>query len=536
MILEPMRRGRSRVIWRYTPEASYRYSDGGPWCKTAEINYSNKTSLDAPLAQAIASALDRWGALEQRLYPDPMKQTSRFVCGEPGSAFLTLWPLVFQCLSCRTVHYYKNLENLRASNPTLRCRECQALGRLRQIPYVFVCVCGRIETPFVPKCKSEPKHSVELVDRKAFRESFWRCKACNSNLSPGKNTGLGFRLCQCGKAMRGLRLDDPQCYYAQTLNIVSIESKALDLWRSNPRFDLFLAGAALELPSHERSHINDLASPGDSGDGGTRVMETAIRMTLAKRGLSKAEIDQTLGEIVAASGGDTWNAYEKDIARFEDTYLACSFSGSRQAIEYVFVRDDRSCAPLALEELSQYAFDNGDQQSYVRYQREIALSRELGVRRMELIQELPLTLAAYGYTRFLSDPQATTKDAKSQESRATLRSFDPVDDKIPIYTARNTTEAFFFELDPAVVAAFVCLNAHMPLPNIARNDVPAWKAWILHNCSQLLTIGEAHFILTEWERVRGRQIDIAPALAFGALHSLAHAFKNTAHEICRYRW
>src|ERR1700730_17787487 len=77
-------------------------------------------------------------------------------------------------------------------------------------------------------------------------------KVCKRNFLPGKTAGLGFRRCDCGSAMRGLRLDDPQSYFAQTVIIVALDSPALDSWRSNKRFDLFLAAAALELPCHKK--------------------------------------------------------------------------------------------------------------------------------------------------------------------------------------------------------------------------------------------------------------------------------------------
>jgi hypothetical protein len=532
MLLEAMRRGRSRILWKYTPDGTYRYSDNGPWCVTSGINFASKSPLDAALAQALAGALSRWGAVEERIYPDPLTQASKYVCGEPGNVFFSLWPLVFQCTvaGCQTLHYYRDLNSLRSANTMLRCRDCGNTGTFKQVPYIFVCQCGRIETPYVPPCKKDKQHAVQLVDRKGFRESFWRCKVCKTNVLPGKNTGLGFRLCPCGKAMRGMRLDDPQSYYAQTINIVAVESQTLDAWRKNSRFDLFLAGAALELPRHERAHINDLPSRRDGSDPSQAATERALRASLEASGLSQSLIEKTLADLSAATGGDVWKAYEEDVSRFENLYIEANFAQHRQTVEYVFVRDDRGCAPLAMDDLLRHARETGEAQAESRYERELDLARSLGIRRLELIQELPLILGAYGYTRYLSDPYATVKDAKGVESRATLRPFASVDTQIPIYTARNTTEGLFFEMDPCVLAVFVALNLHMELPTYSRNDVAGWKAWLLQTCPDLFNSGESHLRLHDAEAARGREVALPSALAFGAIHSLAHALKNTAHK------
>jgi hypothetical protein len=531
-MIEPMRRGRSRVIWKYTPQATYRYSDNGPWCVTAEINFASKEPLDAALGQALAGALTRWDAIADRMYPDPLTQSGKYICGEPGNVFFSLWPLVFQCTvsGCQTVHYFKDMRTLRSTNGILRCRECGQVGHFRQIPYIFVCQCGRIETPYVPPCKINKQHSVQLVDRKGFRESYWRCKKCNTNVLPGKNTGLGFRACPCGKAMRGMRLDDPQSYYAQTINIVALESQTLENWRRNSHFDLFLIGAALELPCHQRAHINELASRHNRADPNQTAIEQTLRLSLERSGMSASQVDKALSDLATAMGGDIWKSYDNEIARFEDLYVTNSFSRHRQTVEYVFVRDDRGCAPLSLAELVFHAQQTRDHQSEDRYRRELDLGRSLGIGRLQLIQELPLILGAYGYSRYLSDPYAITKDARGIEGRATLRPFDLVDGKIPIYTARNTTEALFFEVDPRVLAIFLTLNLSLDVPELDWNDVPGWKAWLLHACPDLFSLGESHLTLFESEIRRGLVVSPPAALIFGAIHSLSHALKNTAHK------
>jgi len=173
-----MKRGRSQVIWRYTPGASFRYNDSGPWCQATSVVLRDVASLKGPLATALTQTLARWRAIGATGYPDPETQASQYEVGEPYQVEYSLWPTVFQCPGCRKVYWYKDIDRLRSINDRVRCSRCRR--SLRQVQYAYVCECGRIEPVYIPK--HDPKHKIVLEDRGSFRDSSWRCEDCGQAL------------------------------------------------------------------------------------------------------------------------------------------------------------------------------------------------------------------------------------------------------------------------------------------------------------------------------------------------------------------
>ena len=90
-----MRRGRSQVLWKYTPGATYRFNDDAGWCQTSEITLRNAGSLDGVLAEAVGHALIRWNAVGVGGFPDPEHLAHRYVVGEPHHVMYEVWPTVF---------------------------------------------------------------------------------------------------------------------------------------------------------------------------------------------------------------------------------------------------------------------------------------------------------------------------------------------------------------------------------------------------------------------------------------------------------
>src|SRR5450759_4235777 len=73
-----MKRGRSQVVWRYTPGATYRYNDSGAWCRTTEITLQDPKPLSGALASAVSNLLRSWQAISPDKYPDPIKQPQKY--------------------------------------------------------------------------------------------------------------------------------------------------------------------------------------------------------------------------------------------------------------------------------------------------------------------------------------------------------------------------------------------------------------------------------------------------------------------------
>lgn len=527
---ESMRRGRSQAIWRYAPGATFRYNDNSAWCRTIGITLRDPVPLDGALAEAVSLTLRRWNAIEpEGMFPDPLGRGVRYVVGTPHQVEYEVWPLAFTCRQCGLLDYYQTVENLRRANDALICKSCKAHNQLRQVPYVFVCECGQIETVFAPR---HEHRAIQLVDRRNFQESYWFCRECNRALRRNPRDGLGFRSCSCrpGKTKRGMLLEDSRVYMSQTFAMVDIEPKSVEPWRENPGFTDLLLAAALEVPAYRPGHLLDLARTPPTSVELPEPLR-AMRRLLIQSGKTEEEADALVRAAARQSGGGAWEDIQNDLVSLRDLAGPPEWRSHRRTVEYVFVRDDPHMGSLSLDELIADAGERGDGDATARLSSERDLATQIGLRNLRVVQALPVMLAGIGYTRYRSMPQdGDEREDSGTGDPARLRPYSEQDGKIPLYVARNTTEALLYEVDPWRLAAFLEINTGLRAPRGHSPSRPLLKAWLLGLFGDLVARGEAHLTLRPFERERGVVVHEPSALAFGVLHTLSHVLKATAHR------
>ncbi len=526
---DEMKRGRSQVIWRYTPGAMFRYNESGGWCRTTHVTLRDPAPLTGVFAEAVNEALFRWSAIGLTGYPDPTLYPNKYEIGEPYQVMYTVWPTVFTCRSCGQVHFYKDLAKLRQVNDWLGCMSCKGRDRLRQVPYAYVCECGRIDS--ISMQKHEVGHPIELVNKGNFQESFWWCKTCHKPLYRHARDGLGYRPCSCKKkSMRGILLEDSRVYYSQTIDLVEIEPAVLNKWKDNARFSDVLLGAVLQIPSYEPGHLLDLAKWKPSEE----ELSTELKVTralLIQNGMSEASADAIVRQSAKQAGSDPWVSYDRDLSPYRHTTDRYVWKDNRRTREYVFVRDEPSSVTVSLEDLITEANSLGDVASAQRWKTERELASQLGLVDLRVVQALPILLAGIGYTRYFGGPRdLADTDGSGNEQPVVLRPYDSSNEKIPMYVARNTTEALLYNLDPWRLAAFLHVNMNLTIPDEMAISTPALRVWLLSKSDRLMRFGESHLVLKSFEKEAGVQIDEASALLFGVLHSVSHVLKATAHR------
>src|SRR5439155_3753175 len=141
-----------------------------------------------------------------------------------------------------------------------------------------------------------------------------------------------------------------------------------------------------------------------------------------------------------------------------------------------------------------------------------SIGQQLGLAKLYIVQALPILLAGIGFSRYFASPQGAGDGDRGTDVK--LRPFEVQGGKIPIYVARNTTEALLYELDPWRVAAFLASNVGTEPPQSAKTLRPAMRAWLLSQGLPMLSSGESHFELKTFERTRGVQIHESTALLF----------------------
>jgi hypothetical protein len=338
---------------------------------------------------------------------------------------------------------------------------------------------------------------------------------------------LGFRNCECGnkRAKRGVPLEDSRTFYSQTVALVEIQPAVLDKWQGHSRFGDLLLGAALGLGTYKKAHLATLSTQKPGNDELSAEL-AATRDLLIQNGMSAAQAEAIVRQ-GAAVGSDAWPAYELALQPHRTWTDFKAWEESQRTIEYIFVRDDPSIGAIGLDQLADEAEAAGDAPTADRYRAEMKLAADLGLSRLSIVQALPVLLGAIGYTRYFSSPKDAT-DAGA--ARVELRPFAASGNKIPIYVARNTTEALLYEIDPWRLAAFLEVNAGVTIPGQATTSAAALRAWLLYQGQRLVERGESHMALDSWELEEGLHVDEVSALIFGVIHTLSHVLKATAHK------
>lgn len=524
---DEMTRGRSQVIWRYMPDSIFRYNGNGAWCRVIDVTMHKTSELKGGLASALIDKLSYWNALGATGFPDPINQPNKYSVGEPYWVRYDLWPTIFMCSDCKRMHWYQTLSNLKQYNEHLQCRTCGSKGStLKQISFAFVCECGDMQTIFIPKCPSDNSHPICLKDVGSFQESFWYCQVCKTPIQRDSRDGLGVRACQCGKTMSGITLIDPRVYYSQTLSIVDIQPEILTTWKENENFPILLLGAVLKISSYKPSDIQNLSRYKTKKDEMSPEL-LAMKTMLLKQGMPEDQVEKLIKQSMEQASSDPWGRYHDELSACKNFVSSYDFANSRQTVEYVFARDEPSTISINLDSLIAQVRSNGDVESYTYLEKTKELAASLGLINMAVIQELPIMLAGIGYSRYFASPidyDGTNNDTK-------LRPYKIEEGgKIPIYVARNTTEALMYELDPLRIASFLELNKVVKIPIDSLASDSMIRAWLLSISGKLYESEASHLQLLSFEKERGVTVDLPTALIFGVLHTISHILKATAHQ------
>lgn len=515
-----MHRGKSQVLFRYTPFSMFRYNETNGWCQVTSIPMANTRGLSESLAEALRQLLYAWDAIGPDNFPDPKLFPNKYEIGEPYQIHYTLRPLVFVCKICKRVQWYSDVEQLNHYNYNLNCRQCKGTRTLMQIPYIYIHECGRTDNVFIPKHPNN--HVITLNNRGRFQESNWYCQTCRKPLTKPGTQGLGLRACSCAKKKlkRGTTLQDPSVHYNHTISLVDTEDPLLEGARQNPQLGENLLAGLLRTSHYNPGEFKDLlqAAPSDEEND---VKRENMRQELRAKGITDpAQLDVMLDVMLSQMSSPIavkQPQLRKDVYDLitEHSPLIGEAATSRHLREYLFVRDYPGMQSSGLTDLLNQANEYGDTPTAERYRDDQAMVERVGMSNLRLLEKFPLLLAAVGYSRVHASPVPGTTTA--------LRPYEANKPKIPIYAIHSTTEALMFELDPWWEAAWLLENGWAEQPDAPFQDAIGLRTWLLRSSSYLLRYNAAHLEQLPWEKEKNIPLpEITAACRFGLLHSLSH--------------
>lgn len=475
MQYKPFTRGQTQVLYRHLPHAIFEHDDYG-LCKTESVSITDVSINRNALFDALGDALSQWTIPRfADKFPDPRDESrrSRYIVGSPREVRYAPYPLLFSCRRCERVARFSALQKR-----TTELGKCLCGGALVRMRYVQVHNCGRLEELWLPDRKCSKGHGPEhlaLYDPGRVGQARWFCRECGTDIQ-----SLRMTPCKCAytdyvdsqgaagakyeKWLRVLPTSDPSLYIPHTLAFVNFPQETETHLRSaSDATGLMLARmwGILSDPVHQViKQRQQMRSTGDGHDLMAKTIE-ALRVADPKHALVK-QYDEQQARPVGQSALD-------DVAQLLD-HETSSLAGPprRWLVEHTTLLDKSDLSDAAA--VAAMMRNRGDEPGALAMEEAQRNAQgPMGIQAVRVINDFPLALCAFGYTRVSRDP-----------SRAMITPF-PADDhgKIPIFGLASETEALWFQLDPLAVSQWLIAN------RLARGPTPvdtahAW-AWLYRN-------------------------------------------------------
>jgi hypothetical protein len=508
-----MRRGKQQILFNYLPGKTFDFERIGTIARVASIRGIPKTDLNQRLIlRAIEDIACAWSEDYRPLLQQLDQNPSRFILLEPRGAQAQMFPLFFWCQnrSCGRVHDRSdgNLPN----QP--RCSVCRK-GQLVQLRFVRVHRCGALQPlspPFCKKCHSAAQMALDTRGSERISGFQWTCQGCG-----GTHALFGGRCRECTWPAPNLRNMDIEVhragrtFYSHYVVLLNQPGQEMNVLLSLQEWPMLAASAFLELPEMRGHRLVDFAqSLSNSTAQQTFALSTQEIDELKVRGFSQEQIEQ-FREMQAQLQNSRSQAQQASSPVGIAQALVQRTSISEQVWRNAGQEMLEAVMPLqsgTVQEL--FSVTGGIPLAHDR-QSAVTAAKGLGLSRLTLVSDFPITTATFGYSR-----------VDYQPDQCRLNPFPPDQDhqgKFPIFVDMVQADALMMRLDAKRVGAWLARNGY-PLP--------------LASTSTDLT-QQAYFV-TLFDRVPLRQTlhaDRSQArLVFGLLHTLSHLSVRKAALLC----
>ena len=511
-----MTRGKQQILFNYLPGKTFDFDKSNLLAEVKSIRGIEKIDLNLNLVlQAIERYASAWEENLAKIFHDPRPE--QFVLLQPTRVFSHVYPKVMWCQekSCGRVFDYNGRDRLPKT-----CSNCRT-GQLIQLRWIKVHRCGHIEELTPPyRCKEcDTTNSQFRLDTRGseritgFR---WICGKCNqaTNLFGGYCTACDWR------EMTGLtdaRLKQMsievhragRTYYPHYVELLNQPGTEMSAFLSMDDWQLVTAASFLELPQMqgqllmhfaERRRQSSQAQFELSEDEVTKLREIGYteakieqyrKMQEALRGIrqtsSQNQSATNIGQVLVEQTGvseDIWRA------------------AGQEMLEAVLPTQAGQT-----QELFRLDNPSPNQQTAGK------IARGMGVERLTLTTDFPMTLATFGFSRAAYEP-----------NECSLNSFPADADhqgKFPIFVDIVQADAIIVRLDGERVWRWLEENNFSPtLPTQATNPDVARHAYFV----QMFNNIPLRQRLT-YEEPEARMV-------FGLLHTMSHLFVRRASLLC----
>jgi hypothetical protein len=431
-------RGKQQILYNYLPGKIFDFGNSVV-AKIDQIRGEVSQILNKGLL--ITKVSEQAFAWREEFRPnlrnEILRDESKFVIINPRSASSNIYPLVFWCSndSCKKVFDYTNANKVPSSKLCPTCKK----GKLSQLRFIKVHICGNVEPLQPPLCSRCHSSEMALDDRKSERISNfkWRCLKC-SHSQPIYRT-------KCRRCNLPNDSDLPdtfdievfranRMYYVHTATLINIPQRKYDKFFNNPDWYVISAAKFLNHKALADCTLNEYAnSIANSDQLNSNVSEAAFGDLLDKLRNGQLSVEEYANQIkrLQEQSNPSIEDLKRDIVEFsgvsEETWRKAKYNIIDGVIPF---------------ELGTVKTDKTHYEKLT----------ELGVQSLSLIDNFPIIVASYGYSRVEYTP-----------NKCQLNPF-PLDreqgGKYPVFVDSVQADALLIKLDSNRVIRWIERNGY----------------------------------------------------------------------------
>ena len=527
-----MKRSKTQAVYRFLPEMWISEKGDSERAVSAKIknwNYIKMSDIyedfiEGEIKRQIKLFGDRGGDISAfDLSPDTHSfAIVETACNEGIPDIIgEISPLVFYCSSCGTVSDLRNPDAV--DKYTWKCKnpDCGKWA-VKQLQMIYTCECGYaqpIKIPYVQGVKNFKFRPNETQYKMFYRsgnsekpaEFVQICPNCNSRLVPDNaNSGRNYK----PFTLKVINLVDQRNgqFYKKGIDA---QKTIVCRW-----FDKLSTADYEEILNNIELAFSDAFK----SDAQRRNVKQQVR-ALIDAGMLPPEMFESAVNNMLQNAPNTKNV-ERYVAMCDDLFSRKKTENpvgyaewlshfSFKLMQYDTLKYAKRI--ITLEEAIQRQLD----MEFIDSPEEVtALNKKMGIANMQVSCDIQIINCTYGYSRRVADP----KNSTNKNCRLKLNAYDRTRDGTAnlVYGAKLDTEGILFEISQQKIAEWLYENniiSEEQLPDLDDDiSVKKWFAQYVHS-DVISMFGE----IDDSEKITKN--------VFALLHSMSHAFMNSAGEL-----
>lgn len=527
-----MKRSKTQAVYRFLPEMWISEKGDSERAVSAKIknwNYIKMSDIyedfiEGEIKRQIKLFGDRGGDISAfDLSPDTHSfAIVETACNEGIPDIIgEISPLVFYCSSCGTVSDLRNPDAV--DKYTWKCKnpDCGKWA-VKQLQMIYACECGYaqpIKIPHVQGVKNFKFRPNETQYKMFYRSSNSEkpaefvqiCPNCNSRLVPDNaNSGRNYK----PFTLKVINLVDQRNgqFYKKGIDA---QKTIVCRW-----FDKLSTADYEEILNNIELAFSDAFK----SDAQRRNVKQQVR-ALIDAGMLPPEMFESAVNNMLQNAPNT-KSVERYVAMCDDLfsrkrtenpvgYAEWLSHFSFKLMQYDTLKYAKRI--ITLEEAIQRQLD----MEFINSPEEVtALSKKMGIANMQVSCDIQIINCTYGYSRRVADP----KNSTNKNCRLKLNAYDRTRDGTAnlVYGAKLDTEGILFEISQRKIVEWLYKNniiSEEQLPDLDDDiSVKKWFAQYVHS-DVISMFGE----IDDSEKITKN--------VFALLHSMSHAFMNSAGEL-----